>query len=129
MAAREDANSEVPRAGSYAALYMQEPACEINPIPAQRPQLGSAPPMSICDQDHRRVAMAAASAIAGTRQQQLDFLDSEVLAWPALRVEHSSGRYCPVFDGWRPPPRGRFQIEKSNINKRYFPIKSPFRDT
>ncbi len=85
--------------------------------------------MPVRDQDHRRVAMAIAPAIARTCQQQLDFLDSEVLAWPALCVEHSSGRYCPVFDGWRSPSRSRFHIEKYDAGNRYCLIKSPNRDT
>ena len=67
--------------------HAHEPAFPIDLIPPERAQLRRPQPAPVCDEDHRRVAAPVSAARPRAFDELPHFLDGEVFAWPALRIQ------------------------------------------
>jgi hypothetical protein len=77
--------------------HMHEPALQIDLIPAERAQLRRPQPMPVRDEDHRRVAMTIPPARPRAFDELPHFLDGEIFARPALRIQKPPRGHCPDY--------------------------------
>jgi hypothetical protein len=52
------------------------------------------------NEDHSRVAVPVTPAPTRGVHKQLDFLDSEIFAWPTRSIRYPAWRYCPIYSYW-----------------------------
>src|SRR6516164_5179812 len=93
------------RRAALGPAHMHTAVAEIDRVPAQRYNLGSAQPVTIGDQHHSRITVAVA-VIASSLDQPLDLGLSQVLARPDLGIWPAPGRTlqglnCPINSGRR----------------------------
>jgi hypothetical protein len=77
--------------------HVHKPALQIDLIPAERTQFRRSQSMPVRDEDHRCVAVTVSRARPCTLDQLPHFLDGEVFAWPALRIQKPPRGYCPIY--------------------------------
>ena len=80
----------MPRKGWV--VEMEQTACEIDLAPFESAKLADAQAVPIGDQDHRRIAMAIATALASRGHQRLDLGRRQIFARPAIDVAPSTWR-------------------------------------
>src|SRR5215472_17072688 len=73
---------------------VQAPLGKLDLVPSQVAHLRGSQSVPVGDQDHGRVAVTVAAALAGAVHQPLDFLPGKVWAGSALPN-------CQVYSGWR----------------------------
>jgi hypothetical protein len=109
--------------------HVKQPAFEINLIPSQNTQFRCPKTVTVPDKDHRRITVPVATTAACGFHKQSNFLDIQVLPWPALVIRRKAGRHCPVFGAWPPSSRGNFHMEKYRLINSHSPILGSFRDS
>jgi len=77
--------------------HVHEPAFRIDLIPPERAHLRRSQSMPVRDEDHRRVAAPVSAARPRSLDELPHFLDREIFAWPALRIQKPPRRRCPVY--------------------------------
>jgi hypothetical protein len=77
--------------------HAHEPALRIDLIPAERAQLRRPQPVLVRDEDHRRVAAPMPPAHSRAFDELPHFLDGEIFARPALRIQEPPRGRCPVY--------------------------------
>ena len=87
----------------------RKPVFEIDLIPPQRAELRRSQPTPICNEDHRRVAVAISPAPPRTLNELFHLLDHEAFAWPALCIEKSPQGFRPACGVRRTPALPAFR--------------------
>jgi hypothetical protein len=82
------------------ASAVEHRAVEVDLVPAEVADLGSPQPVSVGEEDHRRVTMAVA-VFPGGRKQGLDLAGGQVLAGPQIGVLLPLRSNCSFYFGWR----------------------------